>query len=38
MNDGDNIGAIVAGVVIPFILLVTASAVILVCWRWYAHH
>ena len=37
MNDGDNTGAIVAGMVTPFILLVTISAVILVCWRWYAH-
>ena len=37
MNDGENTGAIVAGTVIPFILLVTVSAVILVCWRWYAH-
>ena len=38
MNDGDNTGAIVTGMVTPFILLVTVFAVILVCWRWYAHH
>ena len=37
MNDGDNTGAIIAGMVTPFILLVTVFAVILVCWRWYAH-
>ena len=37
MNDGENIGAIVAGTVTPFILLVTVSALILVCWRWYTH-
>ena len=36
MNDGDNTGVIIAGTVTPFILLVTVSAVILVC-RWYAH-
>ena len=37
MNDGDNTGAIIAGMVTPFILLVTVFAVILACWRWYAH-
>ena len=37
MNDGDNTDAIVAGMVTPFILLVTVFAVVLVCWRWYAH-
>ena len=36
-NDEDYTDAIVAGMVTPFIFLVTVFAVILVCWRWYAH-
>ena len=37
MNDGENTEAIVAGMVTPFIFLLTVSAIIIVCWRWYSH-